>query len=165
MKNSGLSPSNSFTQMSKEEFLQYFASFLDADGCVSIALSEKKRLTPSYRLKIFIVQNNKKFLLDMQEILLVIFGIASHVNLIRDMNIPEHRVRKSTWTLQIADIHAYKTSELIKSRVVRKKHQIRLAILFHTVCSIGKRWGRSGMPSELRIRRKFYYGLMKLANA
>jgi hypothetical protein len=134
--------------------LAWAGGFIDGEGCVHIAKQRyRDRATCSYRLGVFISQNDRSVLEHLRRVI----GIpASIFTVLRARN---HK--RQCYTLNYTGKQALQLLALLRDFLYRKRAEAQAALDFWVDGRMGERFGARGIAPELLMTREHYFQLMK----
>jgi hypothetical protein len=140
---------------SRPEFrLAWAAGFIDGEGCVHIARQRHAgRARCSYRLGVFITQNDKSVLEHLRQVL----GINAPIFAVKRAR--NHK--KQCYTLNYTGKHALRLLVLLRDFLQRKRAEAQAGLDFWVEGRMGERFGAKGTPPEVVERREHFCQLMR----
>ncbi len=134
--------------------LAWAAGFIDGEGCIHIAKQRyPDRRTCSYRLGVFITQNDKSVLEHLRRVV----GIDAPIFAVKRAD--NHK--RQCYTLNYAGRHALRLLALLRDFLQRKRAEAQAALDFWAEGRMGERFGAKGIAPEILATREHYFLLMK----
>lgn len=139
---------------SNEADVGWAAGVLDGEGCVHIARQTygASGRRPTYRLRLYITQNDELLLKEFEWIV----GVAGRLYSPK----PTRKQNKTCHSLVFDGERAFTVLERLYEYLRRKKTQAALAVDFRERCDIHRHFGPNGCPESLWELREWYYERM-----
>jgi hypothetical protein len=137
-----------------ESDLGWAGGFIDGEGCIHIAKQRYvSRATCSYRLGVFITQNDKSVLEHLRQVV----GIYAPIFAVKRAD--NHK--RQCFTLNYTGKNALRLLALLRDFLVRKRAEAKAALDFWTEGRMDERFGIKGVSAGLTATREHYFQLMK----